>query len=235
MGATYSRVQVVQVSWDHGGQRGGSSAEARVSALQRKGGEGHVRQRKMREGLEGNRTWLAGGRTIRLLPGSVVWGGTAFGRGDGNAGWASKDGARAACMLFGDLCKRRRRAGCHSYPAGTQLLSLVWASLSLIPARPLFPQCWLLCFSGENAVFVLQRLFIQVLPWWGSAGEGRRVRSRSLAAGGQGQPLSPFSALCGLRRALRILSLGTNHIVLGVEREFWANSFSFFIFKNCRC
>lgn len=62
-----------------------------------------------------------------------------------------------ACLLSGDLCKRRRRTGCHSYPAGTQLLSLVWASLSLIPARPLFPQHWLLCFQGENVVFVLPR------------------------------------------------------------------------------
>lgn len=140
------------------------------------------------------------------------------------------------CLLSGDLCKRRRRAGCHSFSARTQLLSLVWAWLPLIPARLLFPQRLVLSFPGENVVFVPQRLFLPVLPWWGPAGEGLSVRSQSLAAGDKGLPCPhspPYAGCTELSEAS--LSLGTNHAVLGVEREFWANSFSFFIFKNCLC
>lgn len=98
-------------------------------------------------------------------------------------------------MLSRDLCERRRGAGCHSCPAGILLLSPAWAQLFLIPARPLFPQHWPLRFTGENVVFVLLRLFIPVLPWWGQAGEGLPGRIQSLAAGGQGPPLSPFLCL----------------------------------------
>lgn len=100
---------------------------------------------------------------------------------------------------------------------GEQVVILILLGLSFCPlsglalfdpSNALFPQCWLLCFAGENVVFVLQRLFIHGLPWWGPAREGLCMRSRFLAAGGQGPPLSPFSALCGLHRALRVPSLG---------------------------
>lgn len=59
--------------------------------LQRKGGEGHSRQR---ESLEGNRTWLAQGRAVRLLPAQLCLVG---GRGGGKEGWAAK--GTHACSL----------------------------------------------------------------------------------------------------------------------------------------
>lgn len=102
-----------------------------------------------------------------------------------------------------DLCKRR--AGCHSYQAGAQLLSPVWAQLPLIPARPLFPQCWPLCLTAENVVFVLLRLFIQVLCWWGRAGGGPRIQSPQLRD--KGRPCLLSSALCGLHSAHRTFLL----------------------------
>lgn len=98
-------------------------------------------------------------------------------------------------MLSRNLCERRRRAGCHSCPAGALLLSPMWAQLSLIPARPLFTQQWPLCFTGENVVFVCLRCFIPVLSWWGHAGEGLPGKTQSLAAEGQGPALSPFLRL----------------------------------------
>lgn len=74
----------------------------------------------------------------------------------------------------------------------------------------------------------------------GTSWEGLPGRTQSLAAEGQGPPLSAVlrlapCALRGLHKALSILALPTNHAVLGVERKFWANSFSFFILKNCLC
>lgn len=60
-------------------------------------------------------------------------------------------------------------AACHSCLVGTQLCPLSGPS-SLLPARPLFPQWWPLCFTGDNVVLVLLGLFIQLVGTsWGSA------------------------------------------------------------------
>lgn len=114
-----------------------------------------------------------------------------------------------ACLLSGDLCKRRRRTGCHSYPAGTQLLSLVWASLSLIPARPLFPQHWLLCFQGENVVFVLPRETFHPSPALVGTSQGGALCEEPVPGswGDKGRPCPRSPALCGLHRALRMCLL----------------------------
>ena len=117
-------------------------------------------------------------------------------------GWASED--LHTCLLVPpplDLCNtRRRRAGCHSYQAGAQLLSPAWAQLSLILARPLFPQCWPLCLAGENVVFVLLRLFYPSSALVGKSREGLHVRIQSPQLRDKGRPCLLASALRGLLR-----------------------------------
>lgn len=142
-----------------------------------------------------------------------------------------------AGMLSRDFCESRRRAGCHSCPAGTLLFVPNLGPVLFDPSKAIVSPAWPLGFTGENVVFVLLRVFIPVLRWWGQAGRGSLGGSSPWQLRDKGHPclLSSALRLAWVAQSSPILSLATNHAVFGVEREFWANSCSFFTFKNCLC
>lgn len=100
---------------------------------------------------------------------------------------------------------------------------------SLGPA-PLIPSKAIVCpvpvsqLHGRKCGLCSAETFIQVLPWWGRAGSelgGAPRRTQSLAAEGQGQPLSPSLRLAWVAQSAQKSSCsGQITLCWGRERNY---------------
>lgn len=131
--------------------------------------------------------------------------------------------ARQNCgvgMLSGHLCNRRRRTGWRAFLTGTEFLSPVWAYLSSILARPLFPSPGLSASQGKCG--------LGSPALWAQAGEGLPARTQSPEAEGQGPPCLVPSII----RHIVITYHSQGHVIaaVGIQRcEFKSYVCSFLV------